>query len=575
MLSTDQTHMLTPMAALLRDQGLKNDTIVQQVSLLVAWAWCYRHRPELNLPNPKGRPGITTAMQAMKKALEEKGGAPTVDPDLLEMSCTGRTVQDLQDMVATLEWPDAENAVKALASLAEQLLGQQTSLSSLPLELAKLMVRLGRLTGQRVLAAYPMGDLPMALADEAAERIYASTSQSALSEALVLISGATVVTHDHDASVLHAEVVLSVPPMGVRVASPDDTMKPRHRRSEAVGLQEAHKLAAHRAVVLTPMATLFDTTEYALRESLVRSNALDMVIQLPGQTLLNTNIPPVLVVLDHQREQGAPVTFLDASRLLSDTPRQRNKPPRQNSAFWEALNQMAMNPTLGTACQLVTQDEIKSHNFDLSVNRYVMGTATKQISDLANTRPLHEIAEIVRAQTIKGEEGEDGKRFIEIGGRDIDASGTICIEEPRKEVVVAGRTRKRAEQQQLRPGDVILIGKGSIGRIALVKNDCGDNWMAGQVFLIIRTQGRGVVKPEYLYRYLSSPLVQQYLDEIASGAGISILKANDINNLPVPVPSQEGQGQVIGVHRQIMEEHKAIRAHQARIEELSRQHWDI
>lgn len=74
------------------------------------------------------------------------------------------------------------------------------------------MVRLGRLTGQRVLAAYPMGDLPMALADEAAERTYASTSQSALSEALILISGATVVTHDHDAAAFHAEVVLSVPP---------------------------------------------------------------------------------------------------------------------------------------------------------------------------------------------------------------------------------------------------------------------------------------------------------------------------------------------------------------------------
>lgn len=363
--------------------------------------------------------------------------------------------------------------------------------------------------------------------------------------------------------------------MGVKVASPDDTMKSRHRRSEAIGLQEAHKLAAHRAVILTSMATLFDTTEYAQREGLVRSNALDMVIQLPGQTLLNTSIPPVLVVLDHQREQGAPVTFLDASRLLSDTPRQRNKPHHQNSAFWEALNQMAMSPTSSTACQQVSQDEIKRHNFDLSVNRYVMGTATKQISDLANTRPLHEVAEIVRAQTLKGEEGEDGKHFIEIGGRDIDASGTICIEEPRKEVVVAGRTRKRAEQQQLRSGDVILIGKGSIGRIALVKDDCSDNWMAGQVFLIIRTQGRGVVKPEYLYRYLSSPLVQQYLDEIASGAGIPILKANDINNLPVPVPSSEDQARVIDVHRQIMAEHEAIRVHQDKIETLSQQYWAI
>ena len=70
-------------------------------------------------------------------------------------------------------------------------------------------------------------------------------------------------------------------------------------------------------------------------------------------------------------------------------------------------------------------------------------------------------------------------------------------------------------------------------------------------------------------------MVQQYLEEIASGTGTPILKANDVKTLPVPVPSLEEQERVIGVHRQIMEEYEAIRAHQEKIEELSRQHWDI
>ena len=69
--------------------------------------------------------------------------------------------------------------------------------------------------------------------------------------------------------------------------------------------------------------------------------------------------------------------------------------------------------------------------------------------------------------------------------------------------------------------------------------------------------------------------MQQYLDEIASGAGIPILKANDINHLPVPVPSSEDQARVIDVHRQIMAEHEAIRVHQDKIETLSQQYWAI
>lgn len=576
MLSTDPALLLSPLVETLKAQGLKGDFVVQQVSLLAAWSWCYRHRPELSLPDPKDRPGITAAMQAMSKALDRAGSSMVVGSDFLEMSCTGRAIQDLQDIVATLEWPDARSLVTALARLAEQDLGQQANQAPLRLELAELMVRLGRTSEQRVRAVYPMSDLPMALADDAVERTYASKSPSSLSAALVLISGVLVDAKDHGVSGPRTDVVLSVPPMGGKVVDTSVAGKRRSRRSEAVGLQEAWEGSTGRSVVLILAGTLFENSEYGLREGLVRDNAIDMIIQLPGQALQNTNVPPVLVVLDHQREQGAPISFVDASRLVPDNAKQRSKALHQNSSFWETLSQLVMNSPTGPASRRVTKDEIESNEFDLSVNRYVMGDAAKKLNDLENTHPLIDVAtKILRAQTLKGEEGEDGKLFIEIGGRDIDPSGKVRIEEPRKELQVAGRTRKRAEQQQLRPGDVLLISKGSIGRVALVGNDCGDNWVAGQVFLIIRTQERGLMKPEYLYRYLASPMVQQYLEEIASGTGIPILKANDINNLPVPVPSPEEQERVIGVHRQIMEEYEAIKAHQDKIEQLSQQHWAI
>ncbi|WP_179208970.1 N-6 DNA methylase [Salinicola salarius] len=571
--------MLMPLVDTLRTQGLNNHDIVRHASLLAAWAWCFRHRPELGLPDPRSRPGITSAMESTSKALMAAGSSLDMAPDFLEMNCIGRAVQDLQDMVAALEWSDAESLVAALARLVEQASGQHTEQLQLPLQLARLIARLGRANGQRVLAAYPMSDLSMALADGATERTYLSASHSALSEALLLISDAMMVTQAHGTfgtTAPQADVVLSVPPMGIRVPDSKGAGKQRARRSEALGLQAAHELATRRAVVLSPAGLLYDTMEYELREALARANTIDMVIQLPGQTLWNTSIPPVLIVLDHQREQEAPITFVDASRLVPDNARQRSKSLQQNSEFWEALSQLVLDSAASPASRQVTKGEIESNDFDLSVNRYVMGVATRKINEVEGARTLSDIAELIRAQTLKGEEeGEDGKLFTEIGGRDIDASGSISIEEPRKELKVAGRTRKRAEQQQLRPGDVLLIGKGSIGRVALVGNDCGDNWVAGQVFLILRTQKHGLVKPEYLYRYLASPMVQQYLEEIASGTGIPILKANDIKNLPVPVPSLEAQGEVADVHYQIMEEYEAIRAHQARIEELSRQNWAI
>lgn len=574
MLSTKPTHMLASLVDTLQSQGLKSHNILHQASLLAAWSWCSQHRPELGLPAPKDRPGITVAMKAMREALDTAIGSSDMDTGLLEMNCTGRAVQELQEKTAHLEWLDAESLIKELASLAEHTTGQQAGVNPLPLELAQLMVTLGRTAENQVVAAYPQGDLLMALSDKAAERTYVSQSHTLLSEALILICGASMMLKDRGDPLLHADVVLSAPPMGAKVLYSASSGKQRSRRMDAVGLQEAYELATHRAVVLLPTGTLYDMAEYALREELVRDNVIDIVIQLPDQTLLGTTIPPVLVVLDKKRQQGDSITFVDASRLMKDDPTQSTKKLQLRYDFWEKLNQIVINPINEATCRQVSQSEIESNDFDLSVNRYVMGIATQKINSQKSTHPLNEVAEIVRAQTLKGEEGEDGKLFIEIGGRDINASGQISIQEPVKELNVAGRTRKRAEQQQLRPGDVLLISKGSIGRVALVGNNCGNNWIAGQVFFILRAKEH-IVRPEYLYRYLSSPMVQQYLEEIASGTGIPILKANDIKYLSVPLPSLQDQESVIDVHHQIMEEYAAIWAHQKEIEELSQQHWPI
>lgn len=570
--STDQAPMLTPLVDTLSSQSLSSQDIVHHTALLAAWAWCAQHRPELGLPAPKAHPGITQAMEAMEKALKAAGCPISMVPDFLEMNCTGRIVQELQDKVAALAWPDAETLVKELASLAEQIQGQQAH--TLPLELAKLMVAQGRTTNQRITAAYPMSDLPMALAGEASARTYATASHSLLSEALVMICGVSVIPQDHESKTPCAEVVLSVPPLGAKAPSTGKAGNRRSSKSDGIGLLEAWELSTRRAIVLVSPGLLFQGTEYSLREELIRENAIDMVIQLPGQTLLDTSVPPVLMVLDHQRDKSAPITFVDAPRLIADTPRQRTKPLYQRTEFWEELARLTEKPHEGDAAKLVEKSTIEANDFDLSVNRYVMGRATQKISDLDNVRPLAEVADIIRAQVLKGEEGDDGKLFIEVGGRDIDESGRIRIQEPRKEIVVAGRARKRAEQQQLRPGDVLLIGKGSTGRVALVGEDCGDNWAAGQVFLIIRAKAHGI-RSEYLYRYLTSPLVQQYLEEIVSGSGIPILKAQDIKSLPVPFARAEEQERVIDIHRQIMSEYEAIKAHQAKIKELSQQHWAL
>lgn len=570
MQNTD-VQQLPPLADLLRGQGLRTHEILEQVTLLAAWAWCSETRPELSLPSPQERPGIPAAMAAIEKALASMGAA-FPQRDTLEMNCTGRVLQELQEQVVKLTWPTNDALVAEIG-----MLNRSMRADLLPPELSETMVKQTNVVRQKVLFAYEMSAVPMAIAHEAASRVYASPSVTPLTAGLILIAGATVIDGNPELTRSEADCVVAVPPFGQKEAGPKGAENPK-LSSEGAGLQLAWERSSSRAVVLVTPGVLFRGSEDALRTSLVRANAIEMVIQLPSQTLSNTNVPPVLVVLDHCRDDGKPIVFVDAERVLPQHSGTRRGGLPSHPEFWFALNAILDNPSQGSACALATRADIEANDFDLSVNRYVIGDASRKIHALDDTRPLADVAEIIRGQLIKSEDGDDSDDrtvMIEIGGRDIDESGQLRLQEPQKILEVPGRSRKRAEQLRVRPGDVLLIGKGSTGRIAIVGEDCGQNWVAGQVFLIIRSQDRGLVRPEYLYRYLASPLVQQYLEEITSGSAIPIFKAQDIKSLPVPIPGPDEQERVIDVHRQIMKEYAAIEGHRAKIDDLTRACWSI
>ena len=559
-----------------QDPGLSRHATVNQVSLLATWAWLSHNSPELGLPKPGDGRGVTAALTAIEEVCFEPGVKLSYRADLLELECPGRVMQSLEEMTAKLFWPDLNALIRDLIDMAKDHSWRSRVETTLPIELASVMASLGNVEGRSLLATYPMSDVPMVLAEAATSRTLVMQKASPLAEALAIIGGAKRVQETPENTQLTADVVLSSPPWGTKSPANRD-MNKGVGSSEGIALHDAWQQSRQRAVVLLAPHVLSRGKESLLREELVRANAIDMVIQLPERTLWHTAVAPVLVVLDHQRGADAPTLFVDANRLLAED-RQDPVPVwrrSHNDEFWEALTGLAESPEEGRGARFVSKAEIEKNAFDLSVKRYLIGEATQKVSNLENTRPLFDVAEIIRAQMLKSEEGDDGQRVIEVGGRDIDDTGFIRLQETPKEVVVSGRARNRAEQQRLYSGDILLIGKGSIGKVALVGDDCNDHWVAGQVFLIIRAKERDVVKPEYLYRYLASPLMQQYLEEIASGSGIPVLKANDIKTLPVPVTSIAEQERVIDVHRQIMEEYEAIKAHQDKIKQLSQQHWAI
>lgn len=75
--------------------------------------------------------------------------------------------------------------------------------------------------------------------------------------------------------------------------------------------------------------------------------------------------------------------------------------------------------------------------------------------------------------------------------------------------------------------------------------------------------------------YLSSPLVQAYLSEQATGTTISVMKTADIKELPVPLQTSEEQGNVVQTYNKILDSYNKIHKIKQGIELLSNTHWSL
>ena len=135
---------------------------------------------------------------------------------------------------------------------------------------------------------------------------------------------------------------------------------------------------------------------------------------------------------------------------------------------------------------------------------------------------------------------------------DFELDGTIA--HGSKERLLSAASARKARRHELRPGDILLGVKGTIGKVAIVTDEAHENLLAGQTMVILRLEDSDrIPDPIYLLRYLSQPAVAKFLNAMAGGSAIRFVRAKDIANLPVPIGSLEQQAKVRELHVQIVD----------------------
>ncbi|GAA4649749.1 hypothetical protein GCM10023116_20300 [Kistimonas scapharcae] len=569
----------------LRKKGSIEDAI-SEISLLVAFCYIPVNRPELNFSAVEdvinGKLSLRQAYEAAAEALPDYATHFTKSRLPLELSSSEviNFIKEVSPEQRSTHW-------LWLQSLTDLSSRKNDGLYFIPDEIVNLMVSLA-MEDKHAETVYSPFSLSVQLAVEASQKadevIYESGNVSQYAAAIALLQGITLQKTDpisspsnitEDNQLRKFSHILMAPPFGQKlnsVVDPYNRFQSDSLQSDVMTLEHGLAQCSGRMVALVPMGLLFRSgADGYFRERVVSSGILEAVIQLPGAIFSTTAIATCVLVFDMNRNPKDPVLFYNADN--EELARSEGRPLRRIVHQWERIAHDVLKRTQSEYCVRANATEIKQQGYDLSVSRYVLSDATQRIKSLDNTRQLSGIAQLIRAQLLKEDKEPRGDVYLEVGMKDISPSGKISA--PEKRLQLSGRARDRAKQQRLQPGDILLAIKGNLGKVGIVGNDCGDNWVAGQLFQVIRINSEEKVKTEYLYRYLSSPLVQTYLRDQASGTTMAVLKTTDIKALPIPVPSAEEQQQVLAIHQQIQQAYAQIASIQTEIDQLAQAHWNL
>ena len=345
--------------------------------------------------------------------------------------------------------------------------------------------------------------------------------------------------------------------------------------SESFYIQEALERIQDRFIVMTTPGFLFRTagTDLELKRYLVKDGLIEAIIQLPEKLLPHTMVAPAMTIINktHRHEN---VMFVDASADLFVAHQTKTENTLQHL---EKIQSLVDSRRDSEYSRIVTMAELDGNDFNLSVRRYVLTSEARNIQTVLSdeiTVALDEVATIVRAQAIGSREAEIIVDAHEVNPADIHETGYIGY--PSKTVSINAEKINRYDRQKLKPGDILLAIKGSIGRVGIVPDDAGKDWYAGQSFAILRLIPDSPIKdPIVLYRYLASDFAQQLLLSRSAGATVKLIKMQDVNKMQVIIPSMERQQEILENNHQIIELYRQIDSARQQIKALRGEYWAL
>ena len=379
------------------------------------------------------------------------------------------------------------------------------------------------------------------------------------------------------------EACVAFPPLGLRytaeVIGRDWYNRFSDRRSSGAVLAVRHIVAqtSGRAVIAVPHILLFSLGgEKALREDLLNQGLIEAVISMPSGLLSNPTISFALLVLNMKKPHKT-IRFInaDADRFREAIPRAR---ARVKLVDIEGIVDRITGTVNDELVAEVHAREVIDNDCILQVNRYVLPEWQRKIHRVLakdQTRQLGDIVTMIRPIPLAP--SDDMVVALEVVTADLPEMG--YIPPPTKDVQI-DRSTAIKKKIFLRPHDLLLIFKGSVGKVGIIPDTVPDpgegGWLAGQSAIVLRVNNSKEVDPKALAVYLKSELGQRLLESIClQGATIPMIQLRELQRLPVIVPPMQEAtkiGIILDEQAKIQREIEGLRTRQA---SLANKFWTL
>jgi hypothetical protein len=177
-------------------------------------------------------------------------------------------------------------------------------------------------------------------------------------------------------------------------------------------------------------------------------------------------------------------------------------------------------------------------NFKLvsfEANRFIDTKLPTHILNKFEFEKLSKLVRIYRVQHMQLGTHESGIRYLEIGGNAIDQFGNLDVRYL-TEKYIDSISSNRLEKASLKQGNIIFCIRGSIGKVALIKDNLNYTIAPNQSFVIMEIKlEKSIIKPELLFWWLNSKVVQDYIKSNVVSAGVPRLSIFDVYDIPIPV----------------------------------------